>query len=409
MATNISAGSALQTSVSQSSDYIRYHIVGLSASMYVTNTSNLGSKFLHYFQITTSSNLGGSTLYRDPSSGSYSEYKPSSTYQNANFYSDCSDEDIYVGGDDYSRVYGYWCNASGSAIIDNASLSLDYETEKRAYVTINFNGGICPSCGNSNSHSDYSPWVTSSSINFNYNLGQPTRSGYEFLGWNTSSTATTAKWGPNTTSFSVSTGTSTTIYAIWKQIVTYTVSYSPGEGGSGSIASSTVQSGQTLTLSSGISFSRTGYTLKSWSGNDGNIYNLGQTITVTKNLILTAVWEINNYDIIFYDRKDATATTPFVKENYPYNTSIDLTDKRGFSFPGYNFLGWVEPSDFNKIIDSYNIKADNNQALYAIWELGSNIRVYTNENWQIAIPYIYENGKWKLSISKVFNNEEWRQ
>ena len=80
------------------------------------------------------------------------------------------------------------------------------------------------------------------------------------------------------------------------------------------------------------------------------------------------------------------------------------------SYPGYNFLGWTKIIEENPIyISSITGDSTSDYTLYAIWELGSNIRVYTNENWQIAIPYVYENGEWKLSISKAFNNEAWRQ
>lgn len=88
---------------------------------------------------------------------------------------------------------------------------------------------------------------------------------------------------------------------------------------------------------------------------------------------------------------------------------VDSIDSKGFSRTGYKFIGWNTDKDAVEILPNYTITDSNFQELFAIWELMSNIRVYTNENWQIAIPYVYENGEWKLSISKVFNNEAWRQ
>lgn len=50
MATTIQPGGSIDTYLSAPSEYARYHIVGLTGSMYVTDSGNLGSSFKYHFQ-----------------------------------------------------------------------------------------------------------------------------------------------------------------------------------------------------------------------------------------------------------------------------------------------------------------------------------------------------------------------
>lgn len=56
---------------------------------------------------------------------------------------------------------------------------------------------------------------TSPSYTFTISSTKPTRAGYDFLGWSTSSTATTASYQPSGSITVTSSGT-TTLYAVWK-------------------------------------------------------------------------------------------------------------------------------------------------------------------------------------------------
>lgn len=83
-----------------------------------------------------------------------------------------------------------------------------------AYLKYNANGG-------SGAPGQQSASITavsaSGSKTFTISSTEPTRTGHEFLGWSTSSTATTASYQPGG-SISVSYGSSVTLYAVWKQI-----------------------------------------------------------------------------------------------------------------------------------------------------------------------------------------------
>ena len=93
---------------------------------------------------------------------------------------------------------------------------------------------------------------------------EPTRSGYTFLGWSTSPSATSASYQPGEWYYA---NADRTFYAVWKKNApaTYTVSYD-ANGGSGAPGSQTKTENVTLTLSP-VSPRRTGYTFKGWATN----------------------------------------------------------------------------------------------------------------------------------------------
>lgn len=116
---------------------------------------------------------------------------------------------------------------------------------------------------------------------------KPTRTGYSFLGWSTSSTATSASYSPGAT---YSTNADLALYAVWKAY-TYTISYD-ANGGSGAPSSQTKTYGVTLTLSSTIP-TRTNYIFKGWSTFSvatTATYSAGGSFTSNANTTLYAVW-----------------------------------------------------------------------------------------------------------------------
>lgn len=412
MAADISAGSASQPiSLTNTSNYTRYCVNGLVGSMYVTKSGNLGSTFKYHFQII---NPSGTVLHRDPTSGSASQTKPTSTYSTLNITSNCSD--IYVGGDAYSQIYGYWFNDSSSAIIDNASLTFSYTTEYRTRVILNYNGGTFG--GSSSYDNGYSGWTTSSTYTFNIDSDvYPVRDGYEFLGWSASSSATSPAYGITSTYYAP-TGQSNTLYAVWKA-QTYTISYNTN-GGTGSISSQTKTHGTILTLTT-TQPTRVGYEFLGWSTSPtatAATYASGGSFTANASTTLYAVWKAKTYSVVYNGNggihnetggqtwEDTVDKFTFGQE---YDISLGTIGDKGFKRSGYNLLGWNSSFTAAEPLLTYTVTEDVNPELFAIWELGSNIRVFTNGDWKIAIPYIYENGEWKLSISKVFDGENWRQ
>lgn len=119
---------------------------------------------------------------------------------------------------------------------------------------------------------------------------KPTRSGYSFLGWSTSSTATSATYSAGG---SYTNNSSATLYAVWKAN-TYTIKYN-ANGGTGAPANQTKTHGKTLTLSS-TKPTRTNYTFKGWATSASATtatYAAGGSYTANAAATLYAVWELS--------------------------------------------------------------------------------------------------------------------
>lgn len=116
----------------------------------------------------------------------------------------------------------------------------------------------------------------------------PTRTGYTFLGWATSSTGSVAYAAGGTY-----TGDSAlTLYAVWSEL-TYTVSFD-ANGGTGAPAAQTKQYTQSLILSS-TAPTRDLYDFLGWATQASATtaeYQAGGTITANADTVLYAVWKL---------------------------------------------------------------------------------------------------------------------
>lgn len=118
---------------------------------------------------------------------------------------------------------------------------------------------------------------------------KPTRTGYSFLGWSTSSTATSASY---TAGGSYTANAAATLYAVWKAN-TYKVTYN-ANGGTGAPSAQTKTHGNILVLSS-VKPTRTDYTFKGWATSASATtpsYQGGDSYTTNASLILYAVWQL---------------------------------------------------------------------------------------------------------------------
>ncbi len=160
-----------------------------------------------------------------------------------------------------------------------ASYTLPVTVKSNSYtISYNANGGF----GAPTSQTKYynEPLTLSST--------KPSRTGYTFLGWATSASATSATYIAGET---YTTNTDATLYAVWKAD-TYIVSYN-ANGGIGEPAAQTKTYGQTLTLSS-MKPSRTGYTFLGWATSSTSTnpdYSFGGAYTNESSVTLYAVWQ----------------------------------------------------------------------------------------------------------------------
>jgi uncharacterized repeat protein (TIGR02543 family) len=139
-------------------------------------------------------------------------------------------------------------DASGSGIGWFKETVFPYKTYT---VTYNANGGTgAPAAGKKNHGVAYTLSTT-----------KPTRTGYTFLGWNTSSTATTASHQPGGKT-NANTNQNIIFYAVWKAN-TYTVKYN-ANGGKGSMANTTGTYGVSTNLRKNT-FTKSGYSFSGWN------------------------------------------------------------------------------------------------------------------------------------------------
>ena len=168
---------------------------------------------------------------------------------------------------------------NGDSATKNVTFNVTVPAWTSYKVTYNANGG-------SSAPGSQTKWKDQTLV---LSTTKPTRTGYSFLGWSTSSTATTATYsaGGNYTSNSAA-----TLYAVWKAN-TYTVKFN-ANGGTGAPGNQTKTYGQTLKLSSTVP-TRTNYKFKGWGTSASATtatYQAGGSYTNNSAVTLYAVWEL---------------------------------------------------------------------------------------------------------------------
>lgn len=162
---------------------------------------------------------------------------------------------------------------------------------------------------------------TTSTVTTQISTVEPTRSGYTFLGWAKTSTATKATYSPG--DYVNVTYDDLTLYAVWKtNSITYTLSFSAngGSGAPSSMSGTTTSTSYTFTIPA-TEPSRSGYTFRGWSTSSSATsasYTSGNTIIISSNTTLYAVW---------YQNLSATSTpsvSGVVGQQYSYTVATNV-------------------------------------------------------------------------------------
>lgn len=153
---------------------------------------------------------------------------------------------------------------------------------------------------------------------------------------------------------------------------TYTLTYDEN-GGDGTMEEQTVDEGQSVTVLANAFTAPTGYSFKEWNTNakgSGTKYTVGQSVTMTEDITLYAVWQANTYTVTL-NAGEGTGGTASVQATFDAAMpNISIPSRNGYTFKGYfseaNGAGtqyydangsstnsWVTPSD---------------ATLYAAWE-----------------------------------------
>ncbi len=191
----------------------------------------------------------------------------------------------------------------------------------------------------------------------------PSRNGYTFLGWATSSNATAAQYQAGA---SFTANADTTLYAVWKAN-TYTVSYN-ANGGTNAPSDQTKTHDAALTLSTAVP-SRSGYTFLGWATDKSAttaIYQAGSSFTTNADTTLYAVWKANTYTVSYNANGGTNAPSAQTKT---HDVALKLSSTVP-TRPGYTFLGWATDKSATTAIyqagSSFTTNADT--TLYAVWK-----------------------------------------
>jgi len=221
--------------------------------------------------------------------------------------------------------------------------------------------------GGTNSDSNPSTYTINSA---KITLADPSKTGYTFGGWYTSS-----NFASETQKKTIDKGSTgaVTLYAKWTANK-YTIKYAKN-GGSGNMAdqSFTYDTAQNLTANA---FKKTGYTFAGWKDASGNTYTDGQSV---KNLTseangtvtLTAQWAINTYQLTV-EGKYATITIKNAANGSTIiNQRFEDKDSKTFDVPYGTVLSFYFVYESFKNYDSKSaaVKTPNDE--------GSNVKLYT--------------------------------
>ncbi len=129
------------------------------------------------------------------------------------------------------------------------------------------------------------------------------KTGYKFLGWNTSSTATSVQYSDqqNVKNLTNKNGAVVTLYAIWQKTITISYNANGGEGAPNSQTGVLYNSQASVSIKlSSTKPTRAGYTFNGWGIEEDSSevkYDAGNTYNFSDNITLYAVWGVNNYTL----------------------------------------------------------------------------------------------------------------
>lgn len=200
---------------------------------------------------------------------------------------------------------------------------------------------------------------------------KPTRTGYNFLGWSTSSSATSASYNVGGTyTFSGDTA----LYAVWQRM-TYTVGYN-ANGGSNAPAAQTKTYGVDLTLSSAQP-TRDGYSFLGWAKSStasAADYAPGATFAENGNTTLYAVWQvITATHTLSYNANGGTGAPSSETKTYSITAPTSFTVSSAQpSRTGHQFEGWSSTAGGSvEYTAGDTIPASADKTLYAVWQINT--------------------------------------
>ena len=220
----------------------------------------------------------------------------------------------------------------------NGGLSLvaSYKADP-VYIKIDANGGVG---GSSSQEVQKGTTVT---------LEAPTKEGHLFKGWEDKEKGKSYPAGEDG-KVHITVNENMKLTAVWKAR-TFTVTYVLLNG---ETRAKTVAYGKTVTLGEEP---RTGYTFVGWKDGE-NVYRAGETITVTEDRTLTAVWEARTFTVTYVLLNGETRT-----ETVNYGQTVTLGEEPR---TGYTFVGWKDGEKMYHAGETITVTGD--MTLTAEWK-----------------------------------------
>ena len=253
------------------------------------------------------------------------------------------------------------------------------KTFTASWEPITYSVSYLPNDGTGSVPSDPGAYAKNSAVTVLFSP-LPTRTGYDFLGWSTSSSATTAQYSSSgTTSFTMGTE-DVTLHAVWA-LHGYSVSYSANEGeGSVPSNSNTFVMESTVPVQFSPLPTRTGYDFAGWatsasatiaeytSGGAASSFTMG-----TEDVTLYAVWTLHGYSVS-YSANEGGGSVPNDSNTYVMDGVVPVLFDPLPTRTGYDFKGWAasasaSEADYTSGGSDTFYMGTGDVTLYAVWSL----------------------------------------
>lgn len=325
-------------------------------------------------------------------SGSYYLWTPSGTSNNTaitpSYYSSYSSLNKTTRANVYSTTAdgtSYSSNAAAGTVTVSGYYMSAYNTTSARSVT-------------STSSTAYAS--TTLAVGSTATFEATANDGYEFEGWYSSSTSTTAlsTEAKYTYSYGIST-TAKTVYAKFREVVTdATVTFMDG---------TTTHDTQTVTIgdtpTTPTAPTKTGYTFKGWStAENGTVVDISTT-KITEDTTFYAVYEINTYTVTANVSPAGAGTAGVDPETVEHNGSATLSATAN---RGYNFSHWEK--DGEKVSESAEYKISNiteAQSYTAVFEVLEARTVTITNNDYVGTFSVTVNGTAQTVTDGTYNGQ----
>ena len=233
-----------------------------------------------------------------------------------------------------------------------------------------------------------------SSYSFQITTTTLTKEGFTFMGWSTSSTASSATYSPG--SYITCYPGITTLYAVWSEKPTYDFELNYNTNGSTDVIqkefiNDSYNSTETFMVTA-TEPKREGYSFLGWNTNPSAseaLYTAGEEITCYPGITtLYAIWKVNQYNLI-YNANGGEGAPQNEKRNYGSNEKLSTVIPTNL---GYEFVGWGTNENGPAIYfsgSSFYMGASD-VTLYAIWSVASYTLTYELNGGTIPDAVVYK-------------------